>query len=243
MNNKTIFISGASSEVGIALIKRIYSKYDLIIAHYNSSFHELEILQDMLGDRLRLVQADFSDTQQTDEFIRNMKGNYKYINHIVHLPAQKLQYNKFSKASWEDLIRDINVQLGSIFKISQAYLDEMAKNRSGKIVFMLSSSTISAPKFMVAYSTVKYALLGFVKSLAKEYADKMININAVSPSMIETKFLSDIPHLAVEQSSLDNPMKRNAMVEDVIPIVEFLLSDEAQYITGQNILISGGSVI
>jgi 3-oxoacyl-[acyl-carrier protein] reductase len=61
--------------------------------------------------------------------------------------------------------------------------------------------------------------------------------------MIETKFLDNLPHITIAQSADNNPLKRNATVEDIVPIIQFLLSEKADYITGQNIVVSGGSVI
>lgn len=240
---KKILILGASSDIGIALIKGIHTKYEVVIAHYNSSFIELANLHKELGDKLQTVKADFSNESDTDEFIRYVKEKYAYVDHIVHLPAQRIIPRKFVKSVWGDMLLDINVQLGSVYKISQNFIPEMSKNKKGKLVFVLSSYTVITPKFMTPYTTIKYALLGLMKSLATEYADKNININAVSPSMIETKFLEDTPRLVIEQSAIENPMKRNACVCDIVPLISFLLSEEADYITGQNIVISGGSVI
>lgn len=243
MNRKNALVLGASSDIGIALIRRIQANYDIIIAHYHSNCNELEVLRGEIGDKLQLIQADFSNAQEVDEFVETIKEKGIIINHIVHLPAQRVRPSRFTKTKWEDMVTSINVQIGSIYKISRALIPDMVKNNNGKFVVMISSCTVETPKFMLPYTTVKYALLGFVKALAAEYAEKGININAVSPSMIETKFLSDTPHLIIEQSAMENPMKRNASVDDVIPLMAFLLSEEASYITGQNIAISGGSVI
>ena len=86
----------------------------------------------------------------------------------------------------------------------------------------------------------KYALLGLMKSLSVEYADKGIMVNGVSPDMIETKFLKDIPDLVIRQNAERSPLKRNLTIEDVVPTFDFLLSDAADTITGQNIGITGG---
>ena len=114
----------------------------------------------------------------------------------------------------------------------------MQKQRSGKIVFMLTSYVVGMPpKYQAAYTTVKYALLGLMKSLAAEYADKGIAINGVSPDMIQTKFISQLPHLLVEQYAGTLPGKRILSVDDVVPAFQFLLSDGANLIHGENICI------
>ena len=94
-----------------------------------------------------------------------------------------------------------------------------------------------------AYIMAKNAVVGLAKSLAVDYAPNGVTVNCISPSMIETKFLAETSHLIVEQAAQAHPMKRNATVKDVVPAMAFLLSDEAAYITGVNLPITGGSVI
>ena len=90
---------------------------------------------------------------------------------------------------------------------------------------------------------VKSMLGGFARSLAIEYAQYGITVNCVAPSMMETKFLADTSDLIVQAAAEANPMGRNAQVSDVVPAMAFLLSDEAGFITGAVLPITGGSVI
>ena len=132
----------------------------------------------------------------------------------------------------------------SLYYAAHAFVPTMAKRKYGKVVVVLSSAvTGTLPVYLNAYNTAKYALLGCMKSLAVEYADRNVQINAVSPGMMETKFLDGLSHLVVEKEAADHPLGRNASVEDVTPVIELLLSDKSGYITGQSILISGGSEI
>ena len=106
---------------------------------------------------------------------------------------------------------------------------------------MLTSYTDNMPpRFMTPYISAKYALLGLMKALSVEYADKGIMINAVSPGMMETKFLAKTFEHAVEQNAAKSPFGRNLYVDEIIPTIKFLMSDGADRITGQNIIISGG---
>ena len=88
--------------------------------------------------------------------------------------------------------------------------------------------------------TVKYALLGLMRNLASEYAAKGVMVNAVSPDMMETKFLSGLPELILEQNAKKNPLGRNIHVEEVTPTIEYLLSSASDIVTGQNIGVTGG---
>jgi 3-oxoacyl-[acyl-carrier protein] reductase len=117
----------------------------------------------------------------------------------------------------------------------------MAKNRYGRIVFMLTSCTQNYPaKYQSSYVTVKYALLGLMKSLSVEYANKGITVNGVSPDMMETKFLSDIPEMVLEQNRENSPIGRNVFVGEVTPVICHMLSDMGASMTGQNVGITGG---
>ena len=108
---------------------------------------------------------------------------------------------------------------------------------------MLSSVTENAVAFMSSYTISKYALLGAVKALAAEYAGKRITVNAVSPSMVDTKFVADKPAFVKKKNLEMVPIKRLAVPEDVTRVMAFLLEDGNEYITGENFLIAGGSII
>ena len=133
--------------------------------------------------------------------------------------------------------------VASIVLILKHFLPKMSKQKYGKVIFMLTSFTLNAPpKYQAPYITAKYALLGLMRDLAREYADKNIMVNGVSPEMMETRFLSDMPELVVQQNAANNPMGRNLRVEDVLPTFEYLLSDGADLVTGQNIGVTGGVI-
>ena len=243
MKNKTILITGASSDIGEKLIQSVYSQFDTIIAVYNSSDKNLLKLKKIYKDKLFIYKVNFLSDTSLDDFIENIKTKHSNITHIIHLASGKITNRKFKDLTWSDYNEAINIQLRSIIKILSAILPQMVKNKYGKIVFMLTSCTLNVPpKYLSDYVTAKYALLGLMKSLAVEYADKHININAISPSMIETKFLENIPELVIKSNAQNNPMKRNAGVDDITPALKFLISEDIEYITGQNICISGGSV-
>ena len=118
----------------------------------------------------------------------------------------------------------------------------MAKKKLGKVVFMLSYCVVNQPamKFAVPYTSTKYALLGLMKCLSAEYADKGVTVNGVSPSMINTKFLAGVPELVIQKNALESPLKRNLQVQDILSAFDFFLSDGADCIAGQNLAVTGG---
>lgn len=241
MENRVLFIIGASSDVGMNYIKESHFKYDKIIAHYNSSKEQLEQLKEEIGDKMILYRANLSSEKETVNLIKKIVEQEECPTHVLHLPANKYSNYRFHKVEWEIFQQDINIQLRSIVLILKSLLPKMAKNKYGRVVIMLSSCTNNnAPKYMASYVSTKYALLGLTKALAAEYASKGICVNGISPGLMETKMLSEVSSLIAHQNAESNPQKRNVTVEDVYPVIDFLLSDEANFVTGQNIIVSGG---
>lgn len=235
-DNRVLLVTGASSEMGRALIRRIYGNYSRIYAHYNSSAESLEELREETGDRLFPVRADFADVSSVEDLVENIRREGILPDHIVHMVSPKLRLQKFKKTSPADFEEGIDISLLSIVRILEAFLPDMAKRKYGKVVFMLSADTIGTPpSFQAPYVTQKYALLGLMNSLSAEYASYGVTVNGVSPDMTETRFLSEIPDTAVRLNAEKSPLHRNLTPGDVAPAFEYLLSDGADAVTGVNL--------
>lgn len=240
---RDLLVLGASSDLALAVLRRVAGQYDAVFAHYHRSADKLEQLC-RTAPNIRLFQADFTSGEQTARLMESVAETGAPITHILHCPSARIEYKHFRKLDWADYEKMLNTQLRSLYYAAHTFAPQMAKRRYGKIVTVLSSATVGMPPtYLNDYVTAKYALLGFVKSLAAEYADRNVQINAVSPSMMETKFLANQSHLVLEKEAAEHPLGRNASVEDVAPMIEFLLSDSAGFITGQNMLVAGGSQV
>jgi 3-oxoacyl-[acyl-carrier protein] reductase len=112
------------------------------------------------------------------------------------------------------------------------------------VVFVLSSVTRGMPpKFMSMYTMVKQAQLGLMRALAAEYAESGVTVNGVCPGMVDTRFLDQIPPIVKEMAAAASPRKRNATPADVVDVIEFLLSPQAEFITGIELPVTGGQVV
>jgi 3-oxoacyl-[acyl-carrier protein] reductase len=242
-NNKILLVTGASSDVGVGLIRKVSHNYDTILAHYNRSAASIMALQDEIGDKIIPVQADFSQEGSTRALAEDIISRQLVPTHFVHLPARPLNNVKFTKTTWYTFDMELSTSFRSAVILCQFFVPVMAKRKCGKIIFMLSHNVVNQPpiKYAIPYTSTKYALLGLMKGLSAEYADKSITVNAVSPSMIATKFLSEVPELIIEKNIAESPLKRNLDVGDVITSFEFLLSDGANCVTGQNLAVTGGN--
>jgi 3-oxoacyl-[acyl-carrier protein] reductase len=242
MSKDKILIIGASSDIGLDLIRNI-DQDALIIAHYNSSHRDLEDLLSQIDQESVMIKADLSIEKETVAMVDSIEKNYGIPNKIIHLPAPKFENIRFKDIELNNFQNDLEVCLKSLIIILNKFLPKLSKGQQGKVVCMLSSVVLNKPpKALAQYTIIKYALLGLVKSLASEYSDKNIQINAISPSMCETKFLNSLNDKLVELSAYNNPNKRNAVVGDITPIIKMLISSKSDYISGVNIPVTGGSI-
>lgn len=239
--SKLIVITGATSDIGMDLMRNIKEECT-ILAHYSSNREKLARLQKEVTARIVPVAADFSKEEDVNAFIAAIESHgVPYC--IIHLAAPKFENIRFRDISWEHFQRELNVSFRSILLILNATMPKMAAQKKGRVICMLSSVTMGIPpKALAQYTSVKYALLGLMKSLASEYGEKGITVNSISPSMVETGFLSEINEKIIELSAQSNPLRRNATTGDVITPILMLMGENAAFINGVNIPVTGGSI-
>lgn len=248
MENKIYLITGASSDMGSAFIRSLdeqlsnQGKSATILAHYALGAERLtELKEEVKALEIRPIQADLSAPKKIEKLVGQVKEVCACPDYIIHLPAAKLVYNRMKQFDWESVRRDMEIQVHSLAEIGKAFLPAMGKRKSGRIVVMLTSCTLGMPpKCMSQYTVVKYALLGLMKSMAAEYADKGVTVNGISPNMTETRFLSEIDGRLVEMNRESCSMKRNVEVAEVASAIHFLLSEGASYVNGVNLNLTGG---
>lgn len=243
MGRNLVFVTGASSDIGVAFLRRVLQRDPeaVVVAHSYTGGGRIATLGDEFGiKRVRSLTADLSQTESAATLAAEVLciGVPKVL---VHLPALQLQYERFTKLDWDAFGRDLAVQVQSAGVLLQHMLPKMAKLEGARVLFVLSSVTIGVPpKFLSGYTVIKYAQLGLMRALASEYAGTHVRINGISPSMIHTQFLAGVAELVRESSAMANPMKRNASTEDLLAAMELLVSDGAEYIHGVALPITGG---
>lgn len=233
----TYLILGSGSDVGSTLMNRILEKDStaLILAQYKSHPPKSH-------SQITPLYCDLNSDSSLEEFLQNLQP-LPLPNKIIHLASNPVSQAPFKKMEWNAFEGHINIGLKSIFYVLKEVLPKLAKEdgKDKKVVFMLSSVICGKPPAgMADYVSVKYALLGLLKSLASEY--KNIQFNAISPTMMETKFLSNLDPRIPELKALNHPRKRNAKLEDILGALEFLLDSGSEFMTANNLNISGGEI-
>lgn len=246
MSAERILITGASSDLAAELIRTLAGGGcpGKIFAHYHHGRERVEQLKSELGACVFPMEADLSSHEGVNRLIEQVRAQAEFPTKIVHFAGLKLRLERFHQADLGRFNADFEVQVCAAMRILQAFLPGMARSEQPtKVVLVLSSVTLGVPaKFMSGYTVVKYAELGLLRALAAEYAGTSVNINAVSPYMVDTQFLSEIPEKAREMAAAAAPEKRLATPAEVVSVIQFLLSPASDFLNGANLPVTGGMV-
>lgn len=238
MSKNIVLITGASSAIGQEIIKKFQNNKNILLATYNKNNFKIKKNSKQKIIKLKL---DLSNEKKVFEFVKNISKKNLIPNKIIHIADSPLKMSSFTDLNWVDYEKNLNIQIKSFFLILKHVLPIMKKKNYGKILAILSSVTIGQPpSHMSPYVTSKYAFLGLLKSLSAEYSKYKICINSISPGMMETNFINKIPKKIFEINNQKVPFGRSVKIKDIIPILEFLMSDKSSFITGANIPITGG---
>ena len=168
--------------------------------------------------------------------IKDQFGSVSILVNNAGITADNLMI-RMSENEWDDVIE---TNLSSIFRITKEIVRDMMKQRYGRIINIGSVVGLSGNAGQVNYSSSKSALLGFSKSLAREVASRNITVNTISPGFIDTDMTKKLKE--EQKSALVNsiPLGRMGSAAELANVVKFIASEEASYITGENINVNGG---
>ena len=234
-------MTGGSSQFGQRILLDQWGGFDRIILHRIGEQENVDALKKTLGSRLMIMEADFTSEVDTRRMMDELHEQGCIPTDIIHLPAGKFELIQFAKVPWAAFQRSFDIAVRSAVIVLQTFLPLMSKAHEGRVIVMLSAVTGGIPpKYLSYYVATKYALLGLVKALSAEYAEKGISINGISPEMADTNYLGSLPDMVRELNAKGSPRGRLLTPDDVLPAFRMLLSEDARAITGQNILITDG---
>lgn len=229
LTNKIILILGGSGHIGSAVVGAAEKEGAVVCGHSREK-----------GE----WQADLSDREQTEKLVEKVIAKHGRIDVLVNAVSAPLKIESFEKKKWGDFLSQFDVQLKSILEVSQMAAPYMKKQGKGKIINIASAVVFDQPPFGLSdYNAAKHAVLGLTKSLAKELGRSNITVNAVSPGFLNNSFTAVFPEKMAEIVASQTPLGRLTTEEDVANAVLFLASDKADFITGENIVVSGGNVM
>ncbi len=240
---KNVLITGATGDIGIAITKAFAEKGYNIALHTFSNVEAAKdyvyALEEGFGVKATYVQADVSKEAEVKSMFDKLQKEFGGIDILVNNAGVSL-VSMLCDTTVEDWDRVMDINLKGAFLCSKEAIKSMVHNKWGRIVNISSVWGNAGASCEVAYSASKAGLVGFTKALAKELAPSGITVNAVSPGLIDTKMNSHLTYDDINELCDEIPMGRMGTPEEVAHTVLFLASDEASYITAQNITVDGG---
>ncbi len=191
------------------------------------------------GVQAMYVKADVSNADDVTEMfnqIKELMGPVEILVNNAGITRDGLLL-RMSEADY-DAVLDTNLK--GTFLCTKAAIKDMMKARNGRIINITSIVGVQGNAGQANYSASKAGVIGFTKSVAREYGSKGITVNAVAPGFIQTAMTDQLPDNVKEAYLKQIPLARFGTPEDVADVVDFLASDKASYITGQVIEVTGG---
>ena len=237
---RQILVTGSSRGIGKSVALRLaQSGYDIVL-HCNKNISKAEEVKSeiiSLGRNARILQFDISNRQECNEVLScDIEKNGIYYGIVLNAGIAK--DNVFPAMEDEEWDSVLNTNLGGFYNVLKPLVMQMISERvKGRIITMSSISGLCGNRGQVNYSASKAGIIGATKALSLELAKRGITVNCIAPGVIETDMIKEIPTEEVKKMI---PMKRFGKPEEVASLVNYLMSDEAAYITGQVISVNGG---
>jgi 3-oxoacyl-[acyl-carrier protein] reductase len=188
------------------------------------------------GQTVQFDVADFDQVQSAFKSIVAESGSVDIVINNAGITRDGL-VARMKEADW-DAVLDTNLK--GAFACAKAALKPMMKNRWGRIVNISSIVGYSGNGGQVNYAAAKAGMVGLTKSLAREFASRKITVNCVAPGYIVTEMTQELDDAVKEKMLSEIPLAALGEAEDVAAAVEYLVSDQAGYVTGQTIHVNGG---
>ncbi len=240
---KSAVVLGASSDIGLELLKRLDGDVPLLLTHAFTNGARLREWARGARSRVEVLEADLSDAAQTEALAARVEDAVPHPEALIHLAAPKVRLSRFKDLNPDDFEIELRAQFLGPLRLLLRWAPRMASARNGRLLFLLTANTAArVPAGMAPYTAAKYALLGLARSLASEYGPRGVRVHALSPGMTRTSFLERLHPSIVDQAAETSPLGRLCQPCEVAEALAFLLSDGAAFFHGSNLLMDGGAV-
>ena len=235
-------ITGASRGIGRVIAENMAKAgYDIAICYSGneSAAQETISICKKYGVQAMYVKADVSNADDVANMFSEVKSLLGPVDVLVN-NAGITKDGLLLRMTEEDFEKVVDINLKGAFLCTKAAIKDMLKAKKGSIINITSIVGVTGNAGQANYSASKAGLIGFTKSVAKEYGSKGITVNAVAPGFIQTAMTDNLPEEVKSAYLKQIPLGRFGTPEDVASVVEFLASEKAAYVTGQVIEVTGG---
>lgn len=237
---KEVLVTGSSRGIGKEIALYLAKNgYDIVL-HCQKNIEKAKEVQkeiEELGSKARILQFDIKNRQEClNTLSKDIEQNGVYYATVLNAGiARDNVFPVMEENEWDDVL---NTNLGGFYNVLKPIIMPMIEKRiKGRIVTLSSISGLRGNRGQVNYSASKAGIIGATKALSLELAKRGITVNCVAPGVIESDMTKDLP---VDEVKKMIPMKRFGTGKEVASLVNYLLSEDASYITGQVISVNGG---
>lgn len=230
---KVAIVTGGSKGIGAAIVKRLNEAGYQVVSTYNKTLPESFI------DGVIYKELDITGRSDCLSFVEGLVKEKLIPSLLVNNAGitKDAMFHRMDAQDWHDVI---NVNLLSLFNLTQPVYKLMKESNNGKIISVSSVNANKGQAGQTNYCASKAGIQGFTKALALEAARYGINVNSISPGYTETDMVKNIRTDILDTIIDEIPLKRLCKVEEIAEQVLFLASDAGNYITGANVEVNGG---
>ncbi len=241
LTGKVALVTGAAQGIGRAIALLLAQKgADIVVSDINlEKAQETAKEIETIGRRAMAIKVDVANSDNVERMIQAILERFSQIDILVNnagIARDKLVL-RMTEEDWDAVL---NINLKGTFHCTKAVVKHMSKQRSGKIVNIASVVGEMGNAGQANYSASKAGVIGFTKTIAREFARRGINANAIAPGYIQTPMTDVLPEKVKEDLRRMIPLERLGQPEDVAEAVFFLVSEASSYITGQVLNVNGG---
>ncbi|MFV0503156.1 MAG: 2-dehydro-3-deoxy-D-gluconate 5-dehydrogenase KduD [Lachnospirales bacterium] len=245
LEGKVAMVTGANTGIGQALAYGLASAgADLYIVTYDKNWDETRGLIESLGRKVEFFQADLTKVEEIENSIEEGIKFFGKIDILVNNAGtiRRAPLLEYKDEDWQ-AVMDIN--LNTVYYLSQRVAKLMVEQGNGKIVNIASMLSFQGGKFVPPYTASKHGVAGLTKAFANELADKGVQINAIAPGYIKTANTAPIRADEKRNSEILSriPAGRWGETSDLVGTVVFLSSKAADYINGSVVAVDGGWLV
>lgn len=244
LDGKTALVTGASQGIGAAIAQQMASQGAKVIAAARSEDKLAALVEAIVagGGEATALRLDVTDPEGMEASLKTLPEDFADIDILVNnagITADSL-LARLKLADWQ---RVLDTNLTGAFALTKLMLRGMMRRRWGRIICVSSVVGMMGNIGQANYAAAKAGLIGFSKSLARELGSRSITVNVVAPGYIETAMTADLAEGNRSALTEGIVLKRLGTVADVAAPVVFLASEEAGYVTGHVLNVSGGLYI
>lgn len=244
LDGKTALVTGASQGIGEAIARRLSHCGARLVLAARSEDKLQALAADLrsAGGEAVALALDLSKAEEVADRLAALPEDFSGIDVLVN-NAGITADNLFVRMSLEQWQRVLDTNLTGAYAVTRALARGMMRKRWGRIINVSSVVGLMGNAGQANYAAAKAGLIGFSKALARELAPRNVTVNVIAPGYVRTAMTDDLPEQAKKDLESAIPLKRLGHVDDIAAGAAFLASEEAGYVTGHVLNISGGLYI